>query len=118
MELHREEDRSSRTSEGLLARMQNIVDSDEEKRQRSQQEDAFSKQLGQNQQRGQLGKAEQREPSRPKDAAVTDATEKLRSQLSAKDRQLSALSGQLKQASRACAEHWTQTLTISQQREG
>ena len=46
MELHREQDRSSRTSEGLLARMQNIVDRDDEKRQRSQQEDAFSKQLG------------------------------------------------------------------------
>lgn len=66
MELHREQDSSSRTSDGLHSRMKTLVDRDVEARQRSQQEDAFSKQLGGSQQlqRGTPGQEQRQTPSK------------------------------------------------------
>ncbi len=109
MELHRELDRHSRTSDALLARVQNIVQRDEEARQRQQQEDAFAKQLGTSpHQRGNVGQDEQpgSEPSGSVSSATVtrcadgkerpgDAAD--RERLAHKDRQISALAAQLKQ---------------------
>ena len=99
MELHREQDRSFRPS-ALLSRMETLVDRDEESRQRHQQEDAFATQLGGSQQpqRGAAGQDQRQKTTKQEPEAKVAGEDKFRSQLSQKDRQISASAGQLKQA--------------------
>ena len=78
-----------------------IIERDEEQKQRKDQEEAFAKQLGgQDAQRGLNGretKTPKKDAPGPK-APAPEAPDKVKQQLSQKDRQIQALAGQLKAA--------------------
>ena len=96
MTLHREIPQHARDLDMLINRLKRIVDQDEERKQRQEQEAAFAKQLGttkgfvaKNQDNGNVDKSA---------SSSTAKDSKAKELLSHKDRQISALAGQLKQA--------------------
>ena len=105
-EFHLEAPRSERTYANLKSRIQELVDRDQRKAQRDQQQQQFSKQLGgkgQGQadgQKGLAGRTDRPSPS-PKAAGYKDLeaqVAKLKEQAAYKDKQISGLSGQMKEA--------------------
>lgn len=95
IELDREIPNSACSHNLILDRLRKLIDHDDEKQHRIQQEEAFSRQLGTAQpQKGMAGKAE--EPT-PKVSPGTP-NKKQKEQMAQKDRQISALAGQLKHA--------------------
>ena len=86
----------------LQDRLRRLIDFDEEQKQRRDQEQAFRSQLGTGGKAlaGRNGDGNQRQPKADGDQSLSgaSATAKAKEQLSNKDRQISALAGQLKKA--------------------
>ena len=95
MVLYRETTQLARTPELLQDRLRRLIDFDEERKQRLDQEQAFAKQLGTG--KALAGRGADQHPKEDKHAD-TKAAAKTKEQISAKDRQISALAGQLKKA--------------------
>ena len=96
MVLYRETPQLARTQELLTDRLRRLIDFDEERKQRLDQEQAFAKQLGTGKALAGRGSSDQ-QPKEDKHAD-TKAAAKAKEQISAKDRQITALAGQLKKA--------------------
>ena len=86
----------------LINRLKSMIELDEEKQQRIQQEEAFAKQLGTSQQVGLPAKEERpKNPQQKKETVpspVTGKDAKSKEQISQKDRTITALAGQLRKA--------------------
>ena len=97
MQLYQEVPATERNSQNLLKRLRFLIDKDDEKQQRALQEQAFTQQLG-TKERNQQGKHDEGKTPPGKSPPGDAGTSKTKELLSHKDRQISALAGQLKRA--------------------
>ena len=96
MVLYRETPQRARTPELLRNRLRKLIDHDEERKQRLNHEQIFAMQLGTG--KAMAGRGARQQSPKEDQQADTKAAERAKEQLSAKDRNISALAGQLMRA--------------------